>query len=250
MKIYTSWYKGEQIGESISISLYPPKDFDGKHLPLLAPSDTLFRQWKASKKDEAAQQEYTKTFLAEIEAKSQLIDVWLNKLSGDVTLNCYEEYPQFCHRHLLKDLLESKRPGIWGGEVTEVLRVNKSEARSQDESETSPMTEPPTQSWEEWLFDGYGIKLYDPNPNPPTPKPWHININSYALHGGEIVKIVGGDKSGKWQLERSPQVNPTQHLLNEKQWVKTKDLTQPPPGHETWTDADFAKTRKKSKAVA
>lgn len=252
MKIYTSFYSGQKIGKSYCISRGKPDGYDRLPDSLFAPNGTILNNWKKSNKDKQAEEEYTADFLDQLLYQDQKINAWLEQVkkeSVDITLCCYEP-KGFCHRHIVGELIQAKYPELWGGEVAEVLQANKTEARSQDEGETPPITEPPTQSWEEWLFDRYGIKLYDPNPNPPTPKPWRVNTNNYALHGGEIVKIVGGDKSGKWQLERSPQVNPTQYLPNEKQWVKTKDLTQPPPGHETWTDADFAKMRKKSKTVA
>ncbi|MEH2340289.1 MULTISPECIES: hypothetical protein [unclassified Nostoc] len=41
MTIYTSYYRGEIRGEAISISLYPPKNWKGKHLPLFAPTPEL-----------------------------------------------------------------------------------------------------------------------------------------------------------------------------------------------------------------
>jgi hypothetical protein len=66
----------------------------------------------------------------------------------------------------------------------------------------------------------------------------------YAVYGGDVVKIVGGDRKGEWQLERSPNADSSHNLPSPKQWVKTSALTQPPKGHETWTDADFKKQGK------
>ncbi len=39
--IFTSFYKGEIKGEGVSISLYPPKGWTGRHLPLFAPTPEL-----------------------------------------------------------------------------------------------------------------------------------------------------------------------------------------------------------------
>lgn len=120
MKIYTSYYSGQQIGKSISISLHPPKGCKFEQLPLFAPSENLLSFWKSSNKDELAQQKYSDIFREEIKAKDQVIDIWLNKISGDVTLNCYEKVGDFCHRHLVGEIIKSKRPDLWGGEVTEI----------------------------------------------------------------------------------------------------------------------------------
>ncbi|MCC5603358.1 hypothetical protein [Nostoc favosum] len=42
-------------GESISISLYPPQNWKGKHLPLFAPTPELLKWWKASAQDTEAE---------------------------------------------------------------------------------------------------------------------------------------------------------------------------------------------------
>ncbi|MEJ6486752.1 hypothetical protein N0Y54_36760 [Nostoc punctiforme UO1] len=54
MTVYTSFYRGEIRGEAVSISLYPPKNWKGKHLPLFAPTPELLNWWKASAQDTAA----------------------------------------------------------------------------------------------------------------------------------------------------------------------------------------------------
>ncbi|MEJ6485565.1 hypothetical protein N0Y54_30410 [Nostoc punctiforme UO1] len=53
--IYTSYYRGEIKGEGISISLYPPKNWKGKHLPLFAPTPELLKSWKASAQNAEAE---------------------------------------------------------------------------------------------------------------------------------------------------------------------------------------------------
>ena len=62
MTVFTSYYGGEIWGEGISISLYPPQNWKGKHLPLFAPTPELLKWWKASAKDAVAQQEYQRQF--------------------------------------------------------------------------------------------------------------------------------------------------------------------------------------------
>ncbi|OYE02113.1 hypothetical protein CDG79_25810 [Nostoc sp. 'Peltigera membranacea cyanobiont' 232] len=55
MTVYTSYYSGQIINEGISISLYPSKNWKGKHLPLFAPTPELLKWWKASTKDTEAE---------------------------------------------------------------------------------------------------------------------------------------------------------------------------------------------------
>lgn len=63
MTIYTLYYRGEIRGEGISISLYPPHNWLGLHLPLFAPTPELLKWWKASAQDAEAELEYERQFL-------------------------------------------------------------------------------------------------------------------------------------------------------------------------------------------
>ncbi len=141
-RIYTSWYGGQKIGEETSISLYPPKTFKGKHEPLFAPTCEILTQYKDRdpKKITAVQAiaRYKRDFNAEMVNREALIDRWLEQFSQQtksVTLLCYEaDDPerldnQFCHRHIVSELIKSKRPDIWGGEVSYCLyKFNEPEA--------------------------------------------------------------------------------------------------------------------------
>ena len=209
---------------------------------LFKPSDTLFKFWKNSRKDAEAEKHYTDVFLGNLtsEFNDKAVDVWLHKIAksgNDVTLNCHE-IKGFCHRHLVGQIIKSKRPELWGGEVSE-LGEQGMEINSHPTKLISEMT------WVE-LFDNKITVIFEnkpPLPEVAAIKPWKVNVNNYAIYGGDLVKIVGGDRKGEWQLERSPNADPSHHLPSPKQWVKTSALTQPPKGHETWTDADF-KARK------
>ncbi|WP_226890030.1 hypothetical protein [Nostoc sp. MG11] len=54
MVIFTSYYKGDITGEAVSISIITPPGFQGKHLPLFAPTRELLDWWRNSDKDETA----------------------------------------------------------------------------------------------------------------------------------------------------------------------------------------------------
>jgi len=337
-------------------------------LPLFAPTRELLTFWKASKKDQTAQDEYTKRFKAAMQSKNQTIDLWLIRVKGDITLNCYEA-TGFCHRHIVGEIIKAKRPELWGGEVVSVivdiplpstevkelatirtrspeplavvkivddyplssiqeLALAANKARSpeilavtkiaavqsppqlaanrmvkwqdwrhvrqddidlgwdhlsiheqnrikgiildrnqvltnrllskssstvksmateasnstpacQSTSEKFPLFQPQI-SYMDWLEQEHGIKLYDvPAEDVPKPiEPWRVNVGKYVMRAGELVKVVGGG-DGKWQLERSPKVNPGQPSSSDSNWTKTSDLIRPSDGHETWSDRDF-----------
>ncbi|MEH1947408.1 MAG: hypothetical protein V7K77_10700 [Nostoc sp.] len=79
MTVYTSYYRGEIRGEAISISLYPPKNWKGKHLPLFAPTPELLKWWKSSAQDTEAELEYERQFLLVLQERQQLIELWVQK---------------------------------------------------------------------------------------------------------------------------------------------------------------------------
>jgi|GEM_PF-6206905 len=133
--IHTSYYSGPIIGEGISISRRPPKNFTGTHLNMLAPSEELLKKWKLiEKKAKTAEVEnystylknlytvsYQPAFLNILRKNSEQITNWLNStLSAGkpVTLLCYEKPNEPCHRHDVAEFLEKLSPGCYGGEVT------------------------------------------------------------------------------------------------------------------------------------
>ncbi|WP_193200385.1 DUF488 family protein [Nostoc sp. MG11] len=121
MAIYTSYYTGTIKGEAVSISLYPPKRFQGRHLPLFAPTPELLKWWKSSTKDASAQQEYKQQFRNILDSRQQLIDLWVRKQqqsSADLTLCCFEKSGDFCHRHQVgEEVVQTYLPEYWGGEI-------------------------------------------------------------------------------------------------------------------------------------
>jgi hypothetical protein len=134
--IYTSYYGGRQIGTSVCISITQKQGYNFQNLPLFKPSNDLFKYWKASKKDVAAEKHYTDVFMASLstEDADKAIDTWLHliaKRGDDVTLNCHE-IKGFCHRHLAGEIIKSKRPELWGGEVETTNKISISDASWED----------------------------------------------------------------------------------------------------------------------
>ncbi|QLE59640.1 DUF488 family protein [Nostoc sp. TCL26-01] len=119
--IYTSYYASEVKGEAVSISLYPPPNWKGKHLPLFAPTPELLKWWKSSAKDAIAQEEYTQRFREILDSRQQLIQLWVSKQKGNpenVTLCCFEKTGDFCHRHQVgEEVVQRYLPELWGGEI-------------------------------------------------------------------------------------------------------------------------------------
>lgn len=232
--IYTSHYLGKQIGKSWLIS---PTESDIEKLPLFTPSEKLI-----SSNDESAQQ----MFREEMAAKDQFIDVWIGQVKDDVTLNYCKNTGSFCR--IVGEIIKSKRPELWGGEVAELeqLTTNNEQLTIVSSRPTKLISE---MTWGE-LFDNRYTAVFEnkpPLPEVAVIKP-KVNVGRYAIYGGDVVKIVGGNKKGEWQLERSPSADPSQSLPSHKQWAKTSSLTQPPKGHETWTDRDFPHFPKPQKA--
>lgn len=121
MTIYTSYYAGQIIGEAVSISLYPPPGWTGKHLPLFAPTPELLQWWKSSAKDAAAQDEYKHHFRSILDSRQQLIDLWVGKQKDnpqDMTLCCFEKTGDFCHRYQVgEEVVQKYLSELWGGEI-------------------------------------------------------------------------------------------------------------------------------------
>ncbi|WP_242063034.1 hypothetical protein [Nostoc sp. FACHB-145] len=119
--IYTSYYAGQIKGEAVSISLSPPKGWQGKHSPVFAPTPQLLQWWKSSAKDAAAQQESKRQFSEILQSRTLLIQLWVNRQRQnpvDVTLCCYEKPSDFCHRHQVgEEVVQAYLPELWGGEV-------------------------------------------------------------------------------------------------------------------------------------
>lgn len=115
--IYTSRYNSNILGAAISISLYPPKNFKGQHLHLLAPTPEVLNGYK----EDMNWERYVAGYRTNVVSRMPQIKSWLDSLTPekDVTLLCYEK-SEYCHRHLVQKLIEKHRPELWGRRLDEL----------------------------------------------------------------------------------------------------------------------------------
>lgn len=94
--MFTSYYaKCANHPHAIAISAKVPEFYKGKHYPKLAPSWSIFSEWKKSKDNNL----YIRRFSSEILDKLNPKQVY-EELGDDAVLICYEA-KDFCHRHLV-----------------------------------------------------------------------------------------------------------------------------------------------------
>lgn len=113
--IYTSYF-GQMKNfpdnfEPICVSRWKPKWYTGRAMIALAPSDRLLRWWRASNKDEQAQEKYKQQYMAMLNQYSPIVVATtitsIARTRGpDVipVLVCFEK-DGFCHRHLIAEWL-------------------------------------------------------------------------------------------------------------------------------------------------
>lgn len=107
--IYTGYYARSSFYEEqgltlISISGKCPQGFKGLHWKFLAPTWNIFSNWK---KGYISDDVYTQQFFEQILSKINipLFKEKLQQVQNPILL-CYEKQG-FCHRHLVKDWLNS-----------------------------------------------------------------------------------------------------------------------------------------------
>lgn len=120
--IYTSRYNSKIIGAAISISLYPPKGFQGQHLHILAPTPEVLNNYKL----DLDWDKYVTGYRENVVSRMPQIKAWLDSLTPEenVTLLCYEK-GEYCHRHLVQKLVEKHRPDLWGGRLDEAPKQSR-----------------------------------------------------------------------------------------------------------------------------
>ena len=101
--IFTSYYANlkniPQNLKPISISLYKPKDIDIDSIIELAPSKEILSTYKNSKQTNIDRDKYIKDY------KNQIKNYDFSKLDN-VVLMCYENPFDFCHRHIVAEMIE------------------------------------------------------------------------------------------------------------------------------------------------
>lgn len=110
MNIYTSNYRASRaLSETdyllVSISRRSPKHWAGAQCKDFAPSSSLLAQYHRG----MSEVEYTDRYRQEIDELSDFYSVFvqLAKLAKgrDIVLLCYEKKGDFCHRHILSDIV-------------------------------------------------------------------------------------------------------------------------------------------------
>ena len=117
MEIYTSYFANikkldKDMYTFVSISLYPPKWYEGKVYKKVAPSNEILMDWKQGNKDDEAKSHYERMYnfkiLRKLSAKDILNDLQELSEGKDIVLLCFEKSMDFCHRHLLARFLEKE----------------------------------------------------------------------------------------------------------------------------------------------
>lgn len=104
MKIYTSYYAmAKNIPDGIvkvSISLYPIRFGNFKNYKLLAPSESIFMDYKSGRIGEDGYiRRYKEEILKPLDINKVISDLLEISNGKDVVLLCYEK-DKFCHRHI------------------------------------------------------------------------------------------------------------------------------------------------------
>ena len=107
-KIYTSYFGGlKKLPNTItpiSICGKPIPGWTGLEFKKLAPSWSIYKEYKES----FDQERYIRRYQAEILGKlnpQEILGEILNLSEGDIALVCYEKPGDFCHRHLVASWL-------------------------------------------------------------------------------------------------------------------------------------------------
>ena len=112
--IYTSYFgnirKLPEDAILISIARSTPKWFKGEALLGLAPSYQLLNEWK---KGNITTTEYERWYRTEVsdrytyleEIEEEILSCVDGELCHDIILLCYEKTMDFCHRHILAEMM-------------------------------------------------------------------------------------------------------------------------------------------------
>lgn len=113
IQIFTSYFaKARQFSPEkylvVSISRFSPRGWTGTKCPVFAPSPQLLHDYKAG----MDKQDYVMCYRSEMGQIKNMRDVFarLSQLAKgrDIILCCYEKTGDFCHRHILTDIVFEK----------------------------------------------------------------------------------------------------------------------------------------------
>lgn len=121
IQIHTSNYsKARKLDKSryylVSISIFPPKEWRGANARELAPSYELLTAYHNGLSKSDYEKEYRKQIARLNNLHSQF--EWMAQQANgrDIVLLCYEKASDFCHRHILSDIIFEK----YGYRITEI----------------------------------------------------------------------------------------------------------------------------------
>lgn len=114
MLVTASYYEPEKWrGQSYRISLGYPRGRKKawKDLPLLAPERETVAAYRQGRIDA---QRYVQEYDDLLRSRWREVAAWLGSLKpdDDVTLLCFEREGEFCHRHLIAELVRRLRPEL------------------------------------------------------------------------------------------------------------------------------------------
>ena len=101
--------------DAVAISAKVPDFYKGKCYKKLAPSWSIFNEWKKSGNTERYIERFYKEILGPLDPKKVFDD-----LGDNAILLCYEKPGIFCHRHIVADWLNM----LLGLEITELTEAS------------------------------------------------------------------------------------------------------------------------------
>lgn len=110
MQLFTSYFGNvgalPKDATLISISLWSPKGWSGKHIKQLAPTEDILSEYKRTGDETRYVKRYQEEILGKRSAKNLVGAIREKWGDGTFIFLCYEKPGRFCHRRLLAHWLE------------------------------------------------------------------------------------------------------------------------------------------------